>query len=363
METTDFTRFAEAHRAYAESLFAKIRSLSASPAPNRGVTRFGYSEVEDRVLDALEEEGRALGLETSRDAAGNLLMRLPGRDRTLPGLFCGSHADSVLDGGNFDGLAGITAALLVVRDLQARGVTPARDIVVTALRCEEQGLIGSRAMMGKLSEADLGRRWTPDSPTLAERLTAQGYDVARLSSGTPVVDPKSIAAFLELHIEQGVRLTQPGGPRVGLVTGIRGMVYHRMIHCWGEPAHAGAIDFPFRHDALAATTRLVAGAWERWSQRVAKGEDLVLRQVFSKPIRRRSSTRFPNTSASVWMRVRFRPRRAKTSFTISTKTPSVSKPSTAFASNSTPRGATNRWRATPNSWRSSKRARPHSAFP
>ena len=132
-----------------------------------------------------------------------------------------------------------------------------------------------RAMMGKLSEADLGRRWTPDSPTLAERLTAQGYDVARLSSGTPVVDPKSIAAFLELHIEQGVRLTQPGGPRVGLVTGIRGMVYHRMIHCWGEPAHAGAIDFPFRHDALAATTRLVAGAWERWSQRVAKGEDLV----------------------------------------------------------------------------------------
>ena len=78
-------------------------------------------------------------------------------------------------------VAGITAALLVVRDLQARGVTPARDIVVTALRCEEQGLIGSRAMMGKLSEADLGRRWTPDSPTLAERLTAQGYDVARLS--------------------------------------------------------------------------------------------------------------------------------------------------------------------------------------
>lgn len=158
MESPDFTRFCRAHRTYAESLFAKIRSLSASPAPNRGVTRLGYSEVEDRVLDALEEEGRTLGLETSRDAAGNLLMRFPGRDRTLPGLFCGSHADSVLDGGNYDGLAGITAALLVVRDLKARGVTPERDIVVTALRCEEQGLIGSRAMMGKLSEADLGRR-------------------------------------------------------------------------------------------------------------------------------------------------------------------------------------------------------------
>lgn len=75
METPDFTRFCQAHRSYAETLFAKIRALSASPAPHRGVTRFGYSEVEDRVLDALEEEGRALGLEISRDAAGNLLIR------------------------------------------------------------------------------------------------------------------------------------------------------------------------------------------------------------------------------------------------------------------------------------------------
>ena len=84
METPDFTRFAEAHRAYAESLFAKIRSLSASPAPNRGVTRVGYSEVEDRVLDALEEEGRALGLETSRDAAGNLPLPETGRILCMP---------------------------------------------------------------------------------------------------------------------------------------------------------------------------------------------------------------------------------------------------------------------------------------
>ena len=76
METPDFTRFAEAHRAYAESLFAKIRSLSASPAPNRGVTRFGYSEVEDRVLDALEEEGRALGLDALLGAPGVSLRAL-----------------------------------------------------------------------------------------------------------------------------------------------------------------------------------------------------------------------------------------------------------------------------------------------
>lgn len=270
-----FDVFIRTQRDFAESLFAEIRALSESPAPRRGVTRFGYSETESRVMEALAQKGRELGLDIEYDAAGNLLMTLRGRDSSLPAVFSGSHADSVLDGGNYDGLAGIAAALCAVRSLKEKGVTLERDFVVCALRCEEQGLIGSRAMMGKLSEADLGRRWTPDSPTLRERLESMGLDPDRLSSGVPVVAPERIGAFLELHIEQGLRLLQEGGPRVALVTGIRGMVYHRTIECWGEPAHAGAVDWPFRHDALAATSRLLSRMWERWTERVAAGEDLV----------------------------------------------------------------------------------------
>lgn len=275
MAATDFARFTEDHRAYAEALFEEIRALSSSPAPRRGVTRFGYGEVESSVMQALEAHGRALNLEISYDAAGNLRMTLPGRDRSLPAILCGSHADSVLDGGNFDGLAGIVAALLTARAMRMEGITPERDFIVGALRCEEQGLVGSRAMMGKLTPEDFERRWTPDSPTLRERLEGMGIDPAPLSSGKPTIDPKSLAAFFELHIEQGVRLAQPGGPRVGLVTGIRGLVYHRSIECFGEPAHAGAIDFEFRHDALAATTRLLSAMYGRWAERVACGEDLV----------------------------------------------------------------------------------------
>lgn len=272
---TDLSRFSGAHRAFAESLFEEIRALSASPAPGRGVTRFGYDEVETEVLKVLEARGRALGLTIEYDAAGHLHMRYPGRNPDLPAVWCGSHADSVWDGGNYDGLAGIVAALVTARAMREDGFVPDRDFVVLAIRCEEPGVTGSRAMMGQLTDADLGRRWTPESPTLAERLAALGLDPRRLKTGEPVVDLKKIAAFLELHIEQGVRPDQPKSPRVALVTGIRGMVYHRVIHCYGETAHAGAVDYPFRHDALQAAMRLAVTMQDRWAERVAKGDDLV----------------------------------------------------------------------------------------
>ena len=272
---TNLSEFIVKNRTYAESVFSEIRRLSASPAPGRGVTRLGYSAMETKVMGALEEKGRALGLEISFDRAGNLWMTLPGSDRKLPGIVCGSHADSVFDGGNYDGLAGIAAALLVAKTMKDEGFEPKRDFSVVVLRSEEQGLIGSKAMMGKLSPEDLERRWRPDAPTLGESIAACGIDPAPLISGQPVVDPKKIAAFMELHIEQGVRLDLPVGPRVGIVTGIRGLIWHRNIECVGRTAHAGAIDYEFRQDALAASMAFLSHMQERWADRVARGEDLV----------------------------------------------------------------------------------------
>lgn len=271
----NLSAFIRANSVYAETIFDEIRALSASPAPGRGVTRLGYSPMETTVMAALEDKGRALGLETSRDPAGNLWMTLRGTDRTLPAIVCGSHADSVFDGGNYDGLAGITAALLAAKTMKDEGYVPKRDLSVVILRSEEQGLIGSKAMMGKLSAEDLERRWRPDAPTLGESIAACGIDPKPLISGVPVVDPKRIAAFMELHIEQGVRLDAPVGPRVAVVTGIRGLVWHRTIECIGRTAHAGAIDYAFRQDALAAATAFLAHMHERWADRVARGEDLV----------------------------------------------------------------------------------------
>lgn len=148
---TALSDFQNRHRDYAEGIFAEIRAMSASAAPGRGVTRFGFTPKETEVMERLETYGRELGLEITHDPAGNTWMTMPGSDRTKPAFMTGSHADSVYDAGIFDGLAGIVAGLVAVREMRQKGVTPSRDVVVTLLRCEEQGLIGSKAMMGKHS--------------------------------------------------------------------------------------------------------------------------------------------------------------------------------------------------------------------
>ena len=272
----DTARFNALCRPFAENLFDTVRHLSASPAPRTGVTRLGYSDEEEAVIQYLETLGRSLGLETERDAAQNLWMTLPGEDRTLPAVVSGSHADSVLDGGNFDGLAGIAAALCPVLWLKENQITLKRDYRVLAIRSEEQGLIGTTAILGKLKPEDLARRFTVDGPTLAERLARRGIDPSPFTAGKPLLDPKSIAAFFEAHIEQSLRLDASPDRRVGLVTGIRGLRVHRRIRCRGETAHAGAVDFPFRHDAAAACARFVAHMYERWQHYLALGHDLVV---------------------------------------------------------------------------------------
>ncbi len=268
--------FDAACRATVDQLFDDIRRLTASPAPRTGVTRLGYSDEEEATVQHLEAQGRKLGLEAERDAAGNLWLTLPGRDRSLPAIAAGSHADSVLDGGNYDGLAGIACALCVVLWLKSQRVTLARDYRVLVIRSEEQGLIGTTAVLGNLQPEDLERRFTADGPTLAQRLARRGLDAAPLVAGKPLIDLTRLAAFLEAHIEQTERLDASPNRRVGLVTGIRGVRMHRVIRCEGETGHAGAVEFPARHDAVAACARFVAEVYERWQHCLAMGKDLVV---------------------------------------------------------------------------------------
>lgn len=119
---TQFSQLSDAD--FCAAIFDHVRSMSKD---HEGVTRQGYGPLETQVLDYLEGIGRELNLEISKDAAGNVWMTLPGRDRTLPAVVSGSHADSVPQGGNYDGLAGIVAALTVARRMRREGVTPLRD--------------------------------------------------------------------------------------------------------------------------------------------------------------------------------------------------------------------------------------------
>ena len=262
---------------FAAAIFDHVRSMSAD---TEGVTRQGYGPVESKVLEWLEGIGKALDLEIEHDAAGNVWMTLPGRDRSLPAFVAGSHADSVPEGGNFDGLAGITAALCVARELRRASVTPERDYRVLMLRCEESSFfgkayVGSLGMMGRLKESDLALKHRTTGVTLGEYIRACGLDPTRLTTGTPVIDPSRIAAFVELHIEQGPTLTSQVQTRTGIVTGIRGNIRHKAVRVYGETAHSGAVDKQYRHDAVMAATRLITRMDDLWDKHLEKGDDLV----------------------------------------------------------------------------------------
>lgn len=262
---------------FCKTVFETVRQMSAE---GRGVTRQGYGSVECKVVEYLKSVGRDLNLEICDDAAGNVWMRLPGIDPSLPAFVSGSHADSVPEGGNYDGLAGVTAALAVAWWMRRTHFTPKRDYVVLVMRCEESSFfgkayIGSLAFTGQLTTNETNLKHRTEDKTLGDFMSDCGIDVAKITSGQPLVDLKKIAAFVELHIEQGPTLDSSDTERVGIVTGIRGNVRHKAVRCTGQTAHSGAVDKQFRHDAVMATAELIHTMDKHWDEWLAKGEDLV----------------------------------------------------------------------------------------
>lgn len=262
---------------YAKAILDTVRRMSADTL---GVTRQGYSELETDVLHYLQGLGRDLDLEIHCDDAGNVWMTLPGRDRSLPALVSGSHVDSVPQGGNYDGLAGVTAALTVAWWMRRHQFQPERDYTVLMMRCEESSFfgkayVGSLGMMGRLTTADLLLRHRTQDITLGQSISSCGLDANALTTGKPVIDLEKFGSFIELHIEQGPTLTSNEKVRLGVVTGIRGNVRHKNVVCHGETAHSGAVNKEFRHDAVMATAALIHRLENAWQEWLDKGEDLV----------------------------------------------------------------------------------------
>lgn len=262
---------------FAKKIFDDIREMSRDV---QGVTRQAFSAKETEVLNYLKAIGQGLQLEINEDRAGNVWMTLPGKNRTLPAFVAGSHVDSVPQGGNYDGLAGVTAALTVAWWMRETQFQPTRDYKVLMMRGEESSFfgkayMGSLGMLGKLTAKDLALKIRDGSCTLAQAMQSCGIDTEAVSSGKALVDTSRIAAFVELHIEQGPTLDAQKEARAGIVTGIRGNIRHKAVCIIGEAAHSGATDKPYRHDALMAFTdwiQRVDRAWDRW---LVKGEDLV----------------------------------------------------------------------------------------
>src|SRR6266403_4907683 len=116
---------------------ALFDSLNRATRRGRGIVRDSYGAGEQAAHDIARSAADAMGLEISVDAIGNLSMTLPGRDRSAPRIIMGSHLDSVPQGGNFDGAAGVVAGLCVLSAMKRARFVADYDLSVMAIRAEE----------------------------------------------------------------------------------------------------------------------------------------------------------------------------------------------------------------------------------
>jgi N-carbamoyl-L-amino-acid hydrolase len=261
----------------AASLFG---ALGSATRRGRGIVRDSYGEGEQAAHDIVRGAAERLALEVSVDAIGNLFVTLPGRDRAAPRIILGSHLDSVPQGGNFDGAAGVVAGLCLLSALRRARITPPCDFTVMAIRAEESAwfdiaYLGSAGAFGLLDPACLSIRRSDNGQSLESTLTARGFDPRPIRERRRLLDPGRIRAYLELHIEQGPTLVAKGLP-AAVVSGIRGCKRFRNARCTGEYGHSGALARPYRRDAVAATVAFLHHMEKVWLTEEAAGADLVL---------------------------------------------------------------------------------------
>jgi N-carbamoyl-L-amino-acid hydrolase len=248
---------------------------------DRGVTRAPYDSGESAALEILSAEACAHGLQVGTDAAANLYMTVPGAEPESPCLIIGSHLDSVPNGGNYDGLAGVVAGLVVAAALCTANERPRRDLIVLGLRGEENAWfgvqhIGSRAALGELPPELLDQARRIDTGrTLESHMAEAGCDLVAVREGRAALHNDAIHRYYELHIEQGPML-ESLGRAVGVVTQIRGNRRYPDARCVGAYGHSGTVPRPLRHDAVAATAELVTEMNRRWEASELAGVDLVL---------------------------------------------------------------------------------------
>jgi N-carbamoyl-L-amino-acid hydrolase len=271
----------------ARSLFD---GLSRATRQGRGIVRDSYGPGEQAAHDIMRAAAEVIGLEIFVDAIGNLMMTLPGRDRTAPRIIIGSHLDSVPQGGNYDGAAGVVAGLSILSALNENGFVPPWDIAVMCIRAEESAwfdvpYLGSAGALGLLDPESLAVTRSDNGRDLESMLLEGGFDPASIRERRRLLDPAGIRAYLELHIEQGPRLVAKGLP-AAVVTGIRGCRRFRNARCIGRYAHSGAVDRAYRQDAVAATVALLHAMETLWLRHEDAGSDLVFTagELFTDPL-------------------------------------------------------------------------------
>ncbi len=239
-----------------KNVLANLRELRELTGDANGAQRIAFTPMWLKAREWFAEKLAGLPVEHHLDAAGNRWVTLRGESERA--LVLGSHLDSVPNGGWLDGCVGVLAALEVLRALavQYEGRPPFTVRLVDW--ADEEGarfgrsLFGASAFAGTHTIAADRARTDRDGVTLEDALGQCGIDVEKI--GDAAVERKDIAAYLELHIEQGPVLERLGLP-LGVVLGTKGVERHG-ITFQGQEAHSGSTPMADRRDALAAAARL-----------------------------------------------------------------------------------------------------------
>ncbi|MBB6675450.1 Zn-dependent hydrolase [Cohnella nanjingensis] len=235
-------------------LLEELARHGGGPA-EAGVTRLLYDSAWSGGQRYLAEEMRAAGLEAHFDNVGNLYGKLPGRDPALPAVLTGSHVDTVRHGGKYDGAYGIAAGIAALAELKRKFGTPLRPLEVASF-CEEEGsrfplaYWGSGNATGRYEWRSGGEYADSAGTTLSEAMTAAGF-------GLPDRDDcrrSDLAAFVELHIEQGMVL-EYFDKRIGIVDTIVGQRRYA-VSLEGAANHAGTTPMTLRQDAMTGAAEI-----------------------------------------------------------------------------------------------------------
>lgn len=235
-------------------LFNKINQYNSGV---KGMTRVAYTNEEQACTQAFMRMCKDEGLDIRIDPCGNAIGRREGRIKGLPPILMGSHLDTVYQGGKYDGVVGVTAALEVIKRLNENGIETDHPIEIISFACEESSrfgvsTLGSKAMAGTFDKEKVRHLKDRHGVTLEEALSLCALEIDSIEHASRTNE--DIKAFFELHVEQGPVLENEN-KKIGIVTGIAAPVRFS-IRIVGTPSHSGTTPMNMRNDALLGASQI-----------------------------------------------------------------------------------------------------------
>ncbi|WP_052144775.1 Zn-dependent hydrolase [Halalkalibacter okhensis] len=222
-----------------------------------GINRLAYTVEDKEAKYFIREQCELIGLQAKEDAAGNLIVRRPGLNDSLPAVAVGSHLDTVYGGGKYDGTIGVLAGLEIFRMLEEGEIKTLHPIELIVFACEESSrfnfsTLGSKAIIGAIDKDYVKQLKDKNNYTVPEVFEKQSLNFDHIEHA--VRKESELKVFLELHIEQGSQLVTYK-KTIGIVTGIAAPL-RVALTIVGKRAHSGTTSMENRQDAFLAAAEI-----------------------------------------------------------------------------------------------------------